>query len=196
MVEIARYGEFMVTFFIMESFLQQVQATPGGRHILACIQCGTCTGTCPVAGRMEYPVRRTIAMIRAGMEAEVLGSDSMWYCLSCYLCSHRCPKGVKPTELAHALESLATRKGYEVKGPTPAMYRSFVDSVRQFGRVYEIGMLVGYYLKTNPLAALKLAPVGLKLVGHRRLAFKPHRIKGQADLKKVLQKFRQVRGSK
>ena len=58
------------------------------------------------AGEMEFPPRKIIALIRAGMRDEVLSSSSMWYCLSCYMCTVRCPRGVKPTELAHALDYL------------------------------------------------------------------------------------------
>ena len=131
----------------MKNFLDEVKATPGGEHILACIQCGTCTGSCPMAGNMEYPPRKIIAMIRAGMRDEVLSSNSMWFCLSCYMCTARCPRGVKPTELAHALESLANQQGFRIGGTsTPAMYRSFVGSIRGNGRVHEFGMMVKYYL--------------------------------------------------
>jgi heterodisulfide reductase subunit C len=59
------------------SFLDEVAATPGGSKIRSCIQCGMCTGTCPAANEMEYPPRKTIAMIRAGMRDEVLSSNSM-----------------------------------------------------------------------------------------------------------------------
>ncbi len=31
----------------MKSFLDEVKATPGGEHVLACIQCGACVGGCP-----------------------------------------------------------------------------------------------------------------------------------------------------
>ena len=180
----------------MQSLINEVATTPGGTHVLACIQCGSCTGTCPVAGRMEYPLRKTIAMIRADMREEVLSSNSMWYCLSCYLCSCRCPRGVKPTELAHALESLATQHGYRIKGTrTPVMYRSFVNSIMGYGRVHELGMMLRYYLLTNPLAALKTMPVGLKMFRHRRLSFMPKKVKGVADLRLILQRFKEVRGS-
>jgi len=152
----------------MKSFLDEVKATPGGEHILACIQCGTCTGSCPMAGAMEYPPRKIIAMIRAGMRGEVLSSNSMWFCLSCYMCSCRCPRGVKPTELAHALESLATQQGFSIGGTsTPAMYRSFVSSIKSNGRVHEFGMMLKFYLSilpeliTHPVATIKMAPLGL-----------------------------------
>ena len=180
----------------MVSFLDEVKATPGGEHILACIQCGSCTGTCPVANNMEYPPRKIIAMIRAGMRDEVLSSSSTWFCLSCYLCSCRCPRGVKPTELAHALDSLASQHGFKVRGTsTPAMYRSFVSSIKGNGRVHEFGMMLRFYLLTNPLAALKMLLVGLRLFLHRRLSLIPKKVKGRDDLPKIIQRFKEVRGS-
>jgi heterodisulfide reductase subunit C len=180
----------------MNTFVEEVAATPGGEHILSCIQCGVCTGSCPVASQMEYPPRKIIALIRAGMRDEVLSSSSMWFCLSCHLCGCRCPRGVKPTDLAHALESLATQQGYRVKGTrTPTMYRSFVSSIKGNGRVHEFGMIFRYYLTTNPLAALKMLPVGLKLFLHRRMPLMPKKVEGKDDLSQIIQKFREVRGA-
>ncbi len=180
----------------MQSFVDEVAATPGGEHIRACIQCGICSGSCPMANEMEFPPRKIIALIRAGVREEVLSSSSMWFCLSCYLCTARCPRGVKPTELAHALESLASRQGYRVKGVrTPVMYRLFVNSLKGNGRVHEFGMMLRYYLTTNPLAALKMLPVGLRLFLRRRMPLLPRKVKGKEDLSRVIQKFREVRGS-
>jgi heterodisulfide reductase subunit C len=178
----------------MNTFLDEVKQTPGGEHVLACIQCGTCTGSCPMASRMEHAPRQTIAMIRAGLRDEVLSGSSMWFCLSCYSCTVRCPRGVHPTELAHALESLATRHGYRVeKTLTPRLYRSFVDSIGAYGRVHELGMMARYYMGAGPLTALKLWKVGLQLFTHRRLPLRPPGIKGKADLDLILKKYREIR---
>ncbi|MBI2868934.1 MAG: 4Fe-4S dicluster domain-containing protein [Chloroflexi bacterium] len=179
----------------MTSFVEEVADTPGGEHVFSCIQCGTCTGSCPAASRMTYPPRKLIAMIRAGMREEVLSGSSSWFCLSCYACTVRCPRGVKPTELAHALESLSVRHGFTVAGTrTPAMYRSFVGSVRANGRVHELGMMFRYYM-TSPLAALGALPVGLKLLRRRRLTLKPHK-SGAADLSRILLTFRESGGGR
>lgn len=180
----------------MRNFVEEVAATPGGEKIFACIQCGICTGSCPVASEMEYPPRKIIALIRIGMRDEVLSSSSMWHCLSCYMCTVRCPRGVKPTELAHALESLATQHGFSIKGTrTPAMYRSFVSSIKGNGRVHEFGMMFRFYLMTNPLAAVKMLPVGLKLFLHKRMPLIPKKVKAKQDLAKIIQKFNEVRTS-
>jgi heterodisulfide reductase subunit C len=154
-----------------------------------------------MADSMEFPPRKIIAMIRAGMRDEVLSSSSMWFCLSCYMCTVRCPRGVKPTELAHALESLANQQGFRIGGTrTPAMYRSFVDSIRSNGRVHELSMMVKFYLSiiprlvAHPIATIKMAPLGLKLFSHKRLPLMPTRIKGREDMLRIIRKFREVRG--
>jgi len=182
--------------------VREVAATLGGENIYACIQCGVCSGSCPVANEMEYPPRKIIALIRAGMRDEVLSSSSMWHCLSCYMCTVRCPRNIKPTELAHALEDLANQYGFSIKETrTPAMYRSFVSSIKGNGRVHEFGMMLRFYLSimpyllANPLAALKMLPMGLKLFLHKRLPLIPRKVKGKQDLSKIIQKFREVRGS-
>jgi heterodisulfide reductase subunit C len=179
---------------VMSSFVEEVAATPGGEKIWDCIQCGVCTGSCPAAGEMEYPPRKIIAMIRAGMRDEVLSSSSMWYCLSCYMCTARCPKDIKPTELAHALESLSVKRGFKVKGVrTPAMYRSFVNSIKLYGRVHELGMMMVFYLKTGLLWATNMLPLAFSLFRHGRIPLKPHRIKGRKELKQILSRFAEVR---
>ena len=177
------------------SFLDEVKATAGGEHVLSCIQCGTCTGTCPVAPEMDYPVRKTIAMIRAGLRDEVLSSSSMWYCVSCYLCTDRCPRGVKPTELAHALESLAVKHGYRPgRVSVPAAYRSFSGSAKRWGRVHELTMMLVFYLRTNILRALPQLQVALSMLLHRRLPLKIDKSRGVADMNRVIKKYKEIRG--
>ena len=178
----------------MTSFIDEVIATPGGEKVRACIQCGICTGSCPVAPEMEYTPRKIIAMIRAGMRDEVFSSSSTWFCLSCYMCTCRCPRDVHPTELFHALDSLAVQHDFKVERTgTPAMYRSFINSIQNHGRVHELGMMVMYYLRTNPLAALRLLPLGLKLLLHKRMPLMPERVEGRKELSHIIRKFREVR---
>ena len=46
--------------------------SPEEKKILTCIQCGTCAGTCPYGEVMDYPPRRIIAMLRAGLSRRFL----------------------------------------------------------------------------------------------------------------------------
>jgi heterodisulfide reductase subunit C len=179
------------------SFINEVCSIPGGESIKSCIQCGVCTGSCPTADQWDYPPRRVIAMVRAGLRDELLSSNSMWFCVSCYTCTVRCPRDIKPADIMHALEIISIRSGKNTKkSNTPIMYQCFVDSAKSYGRVYELGMMIKLFLKTNPFAALKLAPMGLGLLLHKRMPLKPSRIKGLSELKAILNKARELGGAK
>lgn len=189
--------ETMVEAPVEVGFIDEVCFIPGGEAIRSCIQCGVCTGSCPTASKWDYPPRQVIAMVRAGLRDELLSSNSMWFCASCYTCTVRCPRDIKPTDIMHALEIIAIRSGLSTKrSRTPVMYQCFVDSAKGNGRVYELGMMLKLFLKTNPFAALKMAPVGLGLLLHRRLPLRPSRIKGMGELKAILDKARALGGAK
>jgi len=70
-----------------------------GRKVLTCIQCGACAGTCPYGDVMDYPPRRIIAMLRAGMIDKVFSSESLLACVACYACMAKCPRGIRLTEV-------------------------------------------------------------------------------------------------
>lgn len=173
------------------TFLDEVTSFPGGQGVYQCIQCGTCTGSCPNAKEMQYSPRKIIAMVRAGMRKEVLSSDTPWYCASCYLCTERCPRGVPVTELMYGLRELAFRNGFRY-GPTaePIMNRAFVDLINQHGRVHEMSLMLRYYLQSRPLAILKMAPIGLKLFLRGRMTLRPEAIKGKEQLNAIIGRAR------
>ena len=182
-------------------FLEEVCATLGGESIRWCAQCGTCSSSCPNVAQMDNSPRKIIAMIRAGRRYDVLTSNTMWICASCYLCTVCCPRGVKITELMHALERVATSHGLTLGRTAAAMHRVFIDSIKKYGRVHELGMMLKFYLstiltgKTNPLATIKMLPLALKLLTHGRMSIKPTKIKGSKQLKTIVEKARALGGT-
>jgi len=81
-----------------EITLDNLLQTPAGRNALTCIHCGVCKGTCPYGDVMDYPPRRIIGMLRAGLVERVLTSDSLINCVACYACMNKCPRGIRITE--------------------------------------------------------------------------------------------------
>ena len=79
--------------------LEELPRYPEGKEILTCLQCGMCSGTCPYGDVMDYPPRRMIAMMRAGMLEKVFTSDSLLSCVACYACMAKCPRGIRLTEI-------------------------------------------------------------------------------------------------
>jgi Fe-S oxidoreductase len=82
-----------------DTTLDTILATPEGRRILACIQCGTCSGTCPYGEHMDYTPRRIINLLRRGRIQEVFGSDSLLRCVACYACMAKCPRGIRLSDI-------------------------------------------------------------------------------------------------
>jgi quinone-modifying oxidoreductase subunit QmoC len=181
-----------------ETFVDEICALPGGEGIRLCIQCGTCSGSCPNANKMDYTPRQLIAMARAGMRKEVLSSNSMWLCLSCYMCTVRCPRGIVPTYIMHALASLAMRYGLSSKRTrTPVLYRLFSDTVYDVGLIPRFGCMTRFYLQVNPFSALKSMPVALDLFKHKRIQIKSKNLKPEAkrQLQTILDRARALRGA-
>jgi len=186
-----------------DGFLEEAYSVPGGESVRWCVQCGMCSGSCPNATLMDYSPRGIIALIRAGQRHDVLASNSMWICASCYLCTVRCPKDVKITELMHTLERLSAYYGLTNKRVlTSAMYKAFVNSVKSNGRVYELGMMMKFYLSTlltgkiNPFALIKMLPLALKLMLHGRMSIKPTKIKGSKQLKTIVERAQALGGAR
>ena len=93
-------------------FMHEVANMPRGRGVLACIQCGRCTSSCPVARVVkEHNPRKLMEMIILGLRPDVLGGPLPWYCLSCFTCLDRCPQGGDVGEVMFAIRNLAVREG-------------------------------------------------------------------------------------
>ncbi len=115
-------------------FRAEILAEPGGERFMRCFSCGTCVAGCPVAGRTEkYNPRRILRMALLGMRRQVLTSEFVWLCSTCYTCQERCPQDVRIPELMNAIRNIAAREGY-----VPAAYQQQAELLRDHGRLYEI----------------------------------------------------------
>ncbi|HEY3416516.1 MAG TPA: 4Fe-4S dicluster domain-containing protein [Armatimonadota bacterium] len=164
-----------------------VEAVPG-TPLSSCIQCGTCSGTCPLSIYMDFTPRRIIAMSRAGMKKEVLNSFTIWLCASCYECTVECPKQIKITDIMYNLKQRAIRdKVYPKRFPIAVLAREFFNEVLQHGRNNEGPLLIKLYLKTNPFAMIKQSILALRLFLTGRLGLIPDGIKAKRGEKGDLQ---------
>jgi heterodisulfide reductase subunit C len=173
------------THSLGEVFLQDIYGIPGGEKVKECIQCGTCSASCPTSYAMDYTPREVIAALRAGMLDRVLKSNTIWLCSSCYSCTVRCPSGIKLTDVMYELKRLAIEFGLAPKDATaPVLSKLFVNIVDKYGRISETELVSKFYLKTNPFAVLDMIPRATKLFLRGRLPMIPHKIRGTSELKK------------
>ena len=115
-------------------FKYEITREPGGEHFLLCIQCGTCAASCPVqAVDDSYNARKILRMALLGLKKEVLSSNFIWFCSTCYTCYERCPKDVRITEVMNAIRNIAVREGY-----IHPSFRAQVELLKKHGRLVEI----------------------------------------------------------
>jgi len=171
-------------------FLRHVHAIPKGDKIDQCLQCGTCSASCPASAAMQYPPRAVLAALRAGMLDRVFESNTVWLCASCYSCTVRCPAGIPFTEVMYELKRLGIRKGLLNKRYSGiALAESFVDVVEKHGRSVDAELIRRFILRTHPFKIFSFMPLGWKMFRKGRVALRPRKIAGIANLRKMMAKM-------
>ena len=95
-------------------FIRQVE--PDWQKLATCIQCGTCSASCPAGELMDYPPRQLWEMMRLGLHDQVMNSRTFWLCTQCYACQVRCPRGILIGETMRNLREWAVAHGFDVPG--------------------------------------------------------------------------------
>jgi heterodisulfide reductase subunit C len=176
-------------------FGEKIAKLAWGEKLFSCIQCGTCSATCPVSHYMDYTPRRVIAMVREGFRHEVLNSQTIWLCASCYSCTVECPREIKITDVMYALKQEAIAQGdYPKRFPIPVLAREFFRGVERHGRNSEGPLMVRFFLKTNPLGMLKNAPMAMRLWLKGRLSLREEGTRQKDTVRTLLQAAKQAEG--
>lgn len=94
-----------------------------------CIQCGDCSGVCPVGTLMEFPPSRIIAAIRSNSYQRVTAGDTVWMCIACSACSSVCPELIPVTVdvMTRAKEKLVTA------GTIPGELQAALEKTQRYG---------------------------------------------------------------
>ena len=184
------------------NFLKEVEErVEDGHMVKMCMQCGVCAGSCPLGPHWEHSPQKIFMMIRAGKRDEVLSSDSMWMCTSCYNCIVRCPRQLPITHIMHGLAHYANRLGMVPKGqPTQEIAKIFWNNLVKTGRVNELKFSLSMYFKDGFVQGIKNAlamqGIGLGLVKAGRLnpmeLFGGHKCKDSDAIKKMIAKAREI----
>jgi Fe-S oxidoreductase len=80
-------------------------------ELLGCIQCGKCTGGCPVARKTALNIRSMIYHMLVEPEMDADAHPELWDCTCCFTCVERCLKDVEPAELVIALRGQLVESG-------------------------------------------------------------------------------------
>lgn len=175
----------------VKGFGREVMSMPGCDRLESCIQCGTCSGVCPLSIYMDFSPRQVMALTRSDFKHEVLTSHTIWLCASCYDCTVECPREIRITDIMYELKQVAIKEGiYPKHFPIPVLAREFYQMVQQKGRVTESFLVMRMLLKTglwhSIKAGLGMWRLGLGLLRTGRFSMKAESIRGSAELAKLL----------
>ena len=81
-----------------------------GVNPLKCMKCGKCSATCPAFNEMDIKPHQFVSYVVNNNVEELVKSESLWKCLSCFACVERCPRDVQPGKIIDAARQLVVRE--------------------------------------------------------------------------------------
>lgn len=171
-----------------------------GVDVARCYQCGKCSAGCPLAADMDFPPSQIMHLLQLREFPEfaelALRSHTIWLCLACEICYARCPMEIDIPKLMDALrsESLAQKKTNPKAKDIIAFHRAFLDSVRYTGRLFEMGQIVDYKLRSRHFLQDMLQAPWMFLVG--KLHLLPERVRGRSLLGRIFAKTLKAKESR
>ncbi len=155
-----------------------------GFSITVCAACNRCTSGCPVAADMDFSPSQIIRLLQLGDLETALSSRTIWICPSCSLCTSRCPNGVDVARVMDLLRERALKGGVRPAiREIPLFNEVSVGSIKKHGRLYELGSMLAYKLKSGDLFSDIV--MGLKMFIKGRMGLFPSKAGYPKDLSKV-----------
>ncbi len=168
-----------------------------GNPLNTCIQCGTCSGTCPVAEFMDHTPRCLIGLINANQKEDVLDSNTYWFCASCFHCTVRCPSEIDISSLMYSLKRYSIWKHhYSDDAIGPVFSETFVKSILRSGRSYEPVLAPSYIFSYGVREFLNEAHTATNLMLKGRIPVIPPKLKRIENFKKMADRIIPMGGAK
>ena len=156
-----------------------------------CYQCGKCSAGCPVASDMDLPPSTVMRLLQTEIpenDEKVLRSHSIWLCVTCEMCLSRCPMEIDiPSMMDFLRQKSRSEKKVNSKAKNIiAFHKSFLNSIRFTGRLYELGLIIDYKRQSlNMMQDISLAP---RMISRGKLHLFPEMIKEKAHLARIFKK--------
>jgi heterodisulfide reductase subunit C len=166
---------------------ERVRRLPGCERVSSCIQCGTCSGTCPLSIYMDYTPRKIVQLVREGFRDDALSCQTIWLCASCYSCGVHCPQQIHITDMMYGLKREAIReKMYPARFPIPVLAKEFFGMVKRRGRSSEFWLVLRLAMKSNPFILLTMMRTGWDLFRTGRMSLKSEGIERREELARLM----------
>ncbi len=175
-----------MTTTIPRTLAAEIQAATGVNPA-TCYQCGKCSAGCPMAIETDLRPHQVMRKVAYSPRDKALRDESIWYCLTCETCSARCPNDCDPARIIDAVREISNAEDVAVKPRAiEAFHKTFLEQVRANGRLYEMGLVMGFKLRSRAfMGDVENAP---GMFARGKLALMPDRIKGVAEVRRIFDK--------
>jgi heterodisulfide reductase subunit D len=95
--------------------VQNIEREIRETNIRLCLDCGKCTVVCPVAQHDPAFNPRLIVQRRLSQNSQGSRDETIWSCLSCYMCVERCNYHVKFPKFIHSLRAESLAEGAQIQ---------------------------------------------------------------------------------
>ena len=168
------------------AFAHWISHTVGGERIRHCLQCGLCSGSCPLSLYMDYTPRRLMHLSREGFKEEVLSSYTIWLCTCCYACMVECPKKINITHLMYVLKTVIQEHFYPKRFPIPESGTPVLEDDPRIRAHHRSRLVLRVFLKTAIWRLIGFSGLGFKLFRTGRMRFNREKIQRQGELVALL----------
>ncbi len=198
------------------SFVQEVEKR-SEQNVSSCYQCGKCSAGCPICQDMDFSPNQILRLIQMGLKDEILASSSIWMCASCQTCTTRCPLKIDLAKIMDALriishmqdhqkkfkpksfvkdlagrtyDSLLKTLDMDVTSNLKVFAKVFLESIRQYGRLSEVGLILNYNINSGFLFSnVKNCPAFLS---RGKLKIKPADLKRIDKVRRIFEKLAEL----
>jgi len=154
------------------------------QNISRCYYCLRCTAGCPAAYAMDFSPAQILRLVQLGQKEPLLHSSAIWLCIGCETCGTRCPNEIHAGAVIDALRQLAlAEKVPAAQVSVLKLHQAFLDSIRTWGRLHELTMLIQHKLTSRDL--FSNLDMGLDLFLKGKIHPFPKRIKGMDQIKQL-----------
>ena len=155
------------------------------QNVQRCYYCLRCTAGCPSAYAMYYTPAQILRLVQLGQKEVLLHSSAIWLCIGCETCGTRCPNEIHAGAVIDALRQVAVAEGVSpAERSVFKMHEAFLDSIRTWGRLHELSMILQHKL-TSGDNLLNNLDMGLVMLLKGKIHPLPQRIQGLDEVKRL-----------
>jgi len=125
----------------LETFFKKLEEL-SGQNVHLCMQCGTCSGSCPMTEHMALSPRKAMHYMQFGLNEMLDEVNTCWICASCHACTVRCPRGIDIARVMEALRLIILRKNQNFIEPSQMSAETVMD-------LPQIAMVAGFRKLTS-----------------------------------------------